>query len=108
MAAVCSATQPAHQANWTLVDLPLILVPLSHCLLPSPLWEALVKSGKWLKALHPFVGGRGRRAAAVQEIPVTPGSASNSRLTSSFSGGVKALSRLSAQGSVTLVHLNEH
>lgn len=105
MAAVCSATQPAHQANWTLVDLPLILVPLSRCLLPSPLWEALVK---WLKALRPFVGGRGRRAAAVQEIPVTPGSTSNSRLTLSFWSGVKALRSLSAQGSVTLVHLNEH
>lgn len=105
---VSSDTQAAHQPSWTLVALLLIPVHLPLSIAITSPWEASVKSSKWLRASCLYLGGRGRRATAVQEVSVTPGSTSNTLLTSPSWGAVKALSRLSAQGSVILVHINEH
>lgn len=96
----CCVLQPRPVGPWLISHWSQCMSPILHCYHLS--LESPRRRGKWLRALCAYVGSRGRRATAVQEIPVTPESTSNSMLTLSFWGGVLSglVAHLSGLGSV--------
>lgn len=98
------ATWAIHQASWCQwisqtgpgASLPLPIAISSSL-------GSLSKKWQMARRLLSLQGWQGEKShCGTQDTSVIPGSTSNSRLTSCFWGGVKALSRLSAQGSIML------